>query len=71
MNDVKELLIQGISNVTAQDWKKCVEHVHKVEREFWELDGLIDDAREPLDVRVQPMIIHLDNDSSEDDELDY
>lgn len=72
MNDVKELLIQGISQVTGQDWKNCVEHVKKVEIEFWNLDGLVDSAREPLDIRVQPIIIDLDDTSSDDDdEIDY
>ena len=60
VNDVKELLIQGIQNVSAENWKNCINHVTTKEREMWEIDGLMDDVCEN-----QNLIISLNNDSSD------
>jgi hypothetical protein len=60
----KDLLAVGIARVTPEKWKKCVDHVKdKVETNFWNLDGLMETA-------VEPVIITLENDDDSDDDFD-
>lgn len=72
LHDVRQLLCDGISKVTAANWAKCVEHVAtKVEVEFWKLDGLMDDlTNEVIDTTVQPMIIEFGEDDDTDEFLE-
>lgn len=60
INDVKELLFQGIQSVTADRWKSCVQHVIDVEeKRLWEIDGLAEEVMEPI-------VINLGDDSDTD-----
>lgn len=60
--DVKILLNEAISNVTANDWKKCVVHVKKDEQRMWDLDIHVEAV-------VEPLIITPDADSSSDSDM--
>ena len=67
MSDVKVLVEEALGNVTAENWKKVIQHTEKVEKEFKKIDFGNDDV--PL---VEPVIIDLresDSDDSTDDEL--
>lgn len=55
---VQALLMEAVANVTADTWKKCVDHVIKEESKMWDLDGLMDDI-------LEPFIIHVGDDDSE------
>ncbi|KAJ4436236.1 hypothetical protein ANN_18866 [Periplaneta americana] len=39
IRDVEVLTEEPIKHVTADGWKKCIEHVMKEEALFWELDN--------------------------------
>lgn len=46
LQEVKQLVTEGLNKVTAENWKSCIQHVIKKEQEFWEIDGLMDDVFE-------------------------
>lgn len=46
--DIKNLFAKAISNVTPENWRKCVEHVIKQEDRMWTLDITMDQMVEPL-----------------------
>lgn len=62
---MKVLLEQAIKNVTKDNWTAAIQHVKKMEKQFWENDSLSD--RE-----VAPIIINInagdDSDDSYEDE---
>lgn len=62
LQDVKELLVTAIGNVTAEAWQNCIKHTLAVEDNMWELDHRIE-------VVVEPLIISL-GESSETDSID-
>ncbi len=58
-----ELARIATSEVTAENWQKCIEKVIKVENEWWEKDKL-------TDIEVDPLVIDVESDDdSEDDDL--
>jgi hypothetical protein len=63
MKNVLALTNQSISEVTADDWSKCVRHVVDEENMYAILDGI---QNLPL-INIQPVIIDL-NESESDDE---
>lgn len=46
MSSVEVLLHDALNKVTAEDWKKSVDHVRKVEEAMWELDAISDDIQD-------------------------
>ena len=38
ISDVEKLVNEAIDTITADDWKKCVDHVKKQEKYFSEMD---------------------------------
>lgn len=52
MAQLKPMLEAALSTITAESWKKCIEHVKKVEERMWELDISIE-------VIVEPLVINL------------
>ncbi|GFQ67084.1 DDE_3 domain-containing protein [Trichonephila clavata] len=60
LNEIKELVIKGIENVSTQNWANYINHVIKKEKEMWEIDGLIDEIWEN-----QNFIISVNSDSSD------
>ncbi|XP_022178621.1 uncharacterized protein LOC111039411 [Myzus persicae] len=46
LNDVKQLLIEGVEAVTEENWRCFDDHAIKEESKFWEIDSLIDDFLE-------------------------
>ena len=59
MKDVKELVNEAISDITAAKWRKCEHYSMKVEDEFWKLDF---GNRKP----TEKFIINLEEDDSDD-----
>ena len=52
LNDIKELTKSAVSQVDQTKWKKCVDHVKKVEVEMCRLDGIRDVIEEiEIDLR--------------------
>lgn len=60
LTDVRVLLENAISSVTAESWRKCIAHVHTEEQRMWDLDIRVETLTEPI-------IIRPDADSSSDD----
>lgn len=52
LSDVKNLFHTSISEVTAEHWNKCINHVIEIEKNMWELDPIIDNSIEPIIVSV-------------------
>lgn len=48
----------GLKSIHAAAWKKCCEHVVKLEDFYRETEHIIDD--------IEPVIIHLDSEDSEE-----
>ncbi|XP_054283294.1 uncharacterized protein LOC129000353 [Macrosteles quadrilineatus] len=48
------------TSYTAEEWKKCCEHVKKVEQDYWEKDHIIDNE-------IDRLIISVNQNESEDD----
>ncbi|KAJ8977249.1 hypothetical protein NQ317_007426 [Molorchus minor] len=63
LGDVKLLLNDAISCVTADTWSKCILHVKKEEQRMWDLDTR-------LEALIEPVIINLRDNSSSDSEFD-
>ena len=40
IKDVEVLTKKALDEVTPESWKKCVEHVEKVENDYWKNDGI-------------------------------
>ena len=56
--DMQNLFREALATITAEKWKKCIQHVQqKVETKMWQLDHIIE-------VHVEPLIINVDEDSS-------
>lgn len=59
-NNVGDLRIQrllqlseeAIKHVTNEDWKKCCDHIKKLENEYWEKDGLMENALDQFVIAV-------------------
>ena len=66
LKEIESLVPEGIKKVTPPLWKKFVEHTEKVEDEYWERDGLVEDV-------VEEIMINVGDDSddeSSDEELE-
>lgn len=44
--DMKDLFYEARSKITTEDWKKCTQHVIKVEDKFWQLDCTMENTIE-------------------------
>ena len=42
LDEVEELIKEGLSQVTQEQWEKYEDHVIKVEKEMWEKEHLVD-----------------------------
>ncbi|GBM61225.1 hypothetical protein AVEN_65357-1 [Araneus ventricosus] len=51
--EVKNLLLEALDKVSGNDWKNAVAHVTKIEKEFWTMDGLIEDVWEQNELTIQ------------------
>ncbi|CAH2102128.1 unnamed protein product [Euphydryas editha] len=56
---VKELLNEGIKQITPEKWRKCVEHVKKEEEKFSQLDHIVDNVTD------KTLIINVTDSNSE------
>ncbi|XP_060834098.1 uncharacterized protein LOC132917396 [Rhopalosiphum padi] len=43
MNDVKQLLFEGVKSVTSEDWRNAEDYTINEEAKFWEVDDIVDD----------------------------
>ncbi|GBL81144.1 hypothetical protein AVEN_83195-1 [Araneus ventricosus] len=62
--EVKTLLLEALDKVSGNDWKNAVAHVTKIEKEFWTMDGLIEDVWEQNELTIQLS----DSDSTQESE---
>lgn len=70
LQDVKQLLIEGVEKVDSNMWKNFIKHVVGEEERFWQMDFTVDELmaeREPCILNIEPD----DSDDSDDsDDLD-
>ena len=52
LKEIETLVPEGIKAVTPALWKKFCEHTEKVEDEYWERDGLVEDVVEEIMINV-------------------
>jgi transposase len=55
--EVKNLLETGVSRITADMWKKCINHVEEEEKRMWDLDFVSESV-------IEQFVINLNDDSS-------
>lgn len=60
LSDVKNLFNKAISEVTSENWQKCIRHVTEIEKKMWELDNIID-------ITIEPIVISLESDGESSD----
>lgn len=59
LSEKQDLCIKLFNEYSQEEWKKCCEHVKKIELEYWERDHVIDDE-------IDRIIISLNDDDSVD-----
>lgn len=58
-DEVKQLLQEGLRQITSENWKRCVEHVIKEEDNFYsKIDEMIDKT-------VDSFVIHVTDSDTE------
>ena len=40
LNNIEKLTKEAISEINKEFWNKCENHVHKIEEEYWQKEGL-------------------------------
>lgn len=66
MPHVKDLCMQSISRIGAEEWKNCIQHVtDKVEKQMWDLDTAIDKIVDSLTIDLNS------NSSTSNSESDF
>lgn len=66
--DVKKLLKDGLSAVTTEKWKNCVNHVLKIEEKMRGMDNIIDDTVDRIVINVTDSTSESSSESSNDSE---
>lgn len=62
LDDVKNLLLEGIERVDATMWKNFIRHTKTLEDKFYEIDFIIDDM---LSAELNPVVLNFDDTSSD------
>ncbi|XP_022175604.1 uncharacterized protein LOC111037372 [Myzus persicae] len=65
LQDVKQLLIEGVDRVGPEMWKNFIGHVVQEEQKAWRLDEMVDDS---LTAENQACVLTIGNDSDDEDE---
>lgn len=61
LKEKQELCYKLFQEFTVEKWRKCCEHVYKVEEEYWKKDAIIDQT-------IDSFIISVNNESSDSEE---
>lgn len=64
LNKLKTVTNEAVQKVTTEDWVGFCSHVKKVEKEYWEKDGIVEDV-------VDSLIISVGEGDTSDDFSDY
>jgi hypothetical protein len=62
---VEKLVYEVIESVTAEDWKRCIEHYKKLQDDDFIKEGLRDEILEPIILTINS---DKSSDNSEDDD---
>lgn len=62
---MKNLLVEGVENVTTEMWKNFISHTIKEEEKFWTIDDTVDE----LTAERNNLIMTIGNNDTEDDDL--
>ena len=66
MKGVRQLLLDQLALVSAENWQNAIKHVIAEEQKMWDLDDVIDQTME-----IEPLIITVGHDDSSDFSEDY
>ena len=69
LKEIENLVPNGFAEVTATMWSNFCAHV-KVEDEYWEKDGLIEDVREEFTIQLSESDFDSDTESETDTDSD-
>ena len=61
------MLKEGLSSVSADNWKEYENHVIKIEEEMWKRDGLIDVYHQDFQMIIRPF---EEGESSDEEDSD-
>ncbi|PSN30179.1 hypothetical protein C0J52_27589 [Blattella germanica] len=61
MTRLRKIVLEGLNQITTEDWMGYCSHVQKIEEEHWERDGIVENALESI-------IIDLDTSDEESDD---
>ena len=64
IRDVDLLARQVLGEVSREHWVNAIEHVKKVEQQYWQRDGL-------LDIEVEPLIIAINDEDDDENDVDF
>lgn len=64
LDDVKRLLEERVSAIGVKEWEKVCDHTEKIEREYFQKEGIVEDALDEFVIRVSE---DSDDASSESD----
>jgi hypothetical protein len=70
MKRIAELVMEGLSEITAADCLRFSQHVAKLEQEFWANDGIMEDVIESFIITLNPGDSASDNYSGSEDKGD-
>lgn len=62
LNDVKQLLIEGVERVNADMWKNFIKHTIEEEEKFLKMDFVVDE----LMAEKEPCVLNVETDDSDD-----
>ncbi|XP_034194909.2 uncharacterized protein LOC117611102 isoform X1 [Osmia lignaria lignaria] len=65
-DDLETFTVEAINEVTQIDWQNFCEHIEKLEEEYWQKDGLVEDITDSLE--LQP---GGSDDSDSDESTDF
>ena len=54
LDSVEKLFRKKRKELPEDFWRKCVEHVKKIEKNYWELDRIQDNKIEQLIIKLKP-----------------
>ncbi|OAD61746.1 hypothetical protein WN48_09697 [Eufriesea mexicana] len=63
-NELQALLRQAINETTPNDWRRFCKHVETLGHEYWAKDGIIEDATEDLELKIQSSESDKESDDS-------
>ncbi|XP_076298376.1 uncharacterized protein LOC143217712 [Lasioglossum baleicum] len=66
-DELETILIDAINSVTMEKWNNFCKHVEKIEKEYWEKDGLVEEILDTIEVESSECNSDTEEDTSDED----